>query len=180
MTFEKTELSGVSIIHFEPKRDERGYFVRTFCQHEFARAGVAFQVVQINRSLTKKRGAIRGMHFQTKPYQEDKLVQCIKGAIYDVALDVRPNSKTFGRWIGVELTSENNTALFIPQGYAHGFQVTQPDSEVEYFMSEYYSPKHASGVRCTDPFFTITWPLPIHYASTKDQTWPFVHKGKNV
>jgi len=114
------------------------------------------------------------MHFQRQPHQEDKLVQCIKGAMYDVALDVRTNSKTFGQWIGIQLTSDNNTALFIPQGYAHGFQVIESDTEAEYFMSQYYSPQHATGVRCTDPFFQITWPLPIQFSSAKDQEWPLV------
>lgn len=174
MRFEKTKLEGVTIVHFDPKKDDRGYFVRTFCQKEFADARIRFSAVQTNRSLTRSRGAIRGMHYQKKPFEEDKLIQCTRGAIWDVALDIQKNSKTFGQWISVMLSQDNNTALFIPKGYAHGFQTQKPDCEVEYFMSEYYSPTYAAGVRCTDPFFNITWPLPISFASKKDNRWPLV------
>ncbi len=174
MKFEKTKLSGVYIVHFEPKSDDRGYFVRTFCQKEFAKAGIQFSIVQTNLSLTHTRGTIRGMHYQKKPFAEDKLVQCTRGAIYDVALDIQNHSKTFGQCVGVELSQNNNTALFIPKGYAHGFQTIEPEAEVEYFMSEYYSAQHATGVRWNDPLFKITWPLPISFASKKDSRWPLV------
>ncbi len=174
MTFEKTKLEGVTIVHFESKKDDRGYFTRTFCQKEFADAGIRFSIVQTNRSLTHSRGTIRGMHYQRKPFDEDKLVRCTAGAIFDVALDIRKHSKTFGQWIHVELSQDNNTALFIPKGCAHGFQTQKPDCEVEYFMSEYYSPAYATGVRCTDPFFNISWPLPVSFASKRDSRWPLV------
>lgn len=180
MTCEKTKLKGVYIVHFEPKNDERGYFIRTFCHKEFAKAGIRFSIVQTNRSLTRFRGAIRGMHYQKQPFAENKLIQCIRGSVFDVVLDIRNHSKTFRQWISVELSQDNNRALFIPKGYAHGFQTLQSNCEVEYFMSEYYSPTYATGVRCTDPFFGITWPLPITFASKKDTQWPLVDRKKIV
>lgn len=174
MKFNKTKLEGVYIVRFEPKNDERGYFIRTFCQKEFIKAGIQFSVVQTNRSLTRFRGAIRGMHYQKRPFAEDKLIRCTRGAMYDVALDIQKSSKAFGQWVGVQLSEDNDTALFIPKGYAHGFQTLQSNCEVEYFMSEYYSPTYATGVRCTDPFFGIAWPLPITFASKKDAQWPLI------
>lgn len=170
MTFKKTKLDGVYIIHFEPNKDDRGYFTRTFCNKEFTKAGIQFSIVQTNRSLTAAHGAIRGMHYQTKPFAEDKLIQCVRGAIFDVALDIQKKSKTFGQWMSVELSENNNTALFIPKGYAHGFQTLEQNCEVEYYMSQYYSPANATGVRCTN----ITWPLPVTFTSKKDTEWPLI------
>lgn len=174
MKFVKTKLPGVYVIHFEPNHDKRGYFMRTFCRKEFADAGIDFSIVQTNRSLTRARGAIRGMHYQKKPFAEDKLILCLRGTIFDVALDIQNDSKTYGQWINVELSENSNTALFIPKGYAHGFQTMKSNCEVEYFMSEYYSAAHATGVRCTDPFFDIAWPIPIIFASKNDTQWPLI------
>lgn len=170
MTFKKTKLPGVFIIHLEPNIDARGYFVRTFCQKEFTDAGIQFSIVQTNRSRTVARGTVRGMHYQNIPFAEDKLIQCTRGAIFDVALDIQQNSKTFGQWISVELSESNNTALFIPKGYAHGFQTLEQNCEVEYYMSQYYCPENATGVRYTN----IPWPLPVAFASKKDQEWPLL------
>jgi len=170
MTFEKTKLSGVYIVHFEPNNDTRGYFTRTFCQKEFAGFGIKFSILQTNRSLTRERGTVRGMHYQKEPFAEDKLIQCITGKIFDVALDIRNNSKTFGQWISTELSAKSNTALFIPKGYAHGFQTLTANCEVEYYMSNYYSLKNATGVRSDK----ILWPLSITFASQKDKAWPLI------
>lgn len=177
MKFEKTKLHGVSIVHFEPKKDERGYFERIFCHKEFAQAGIPWTIVQISRSITRNKGTIRGMHFQTKPCEEDKLVQCTKGSIYDVVVDVRNNSRTYGQWISQELNPSNNIALFIPHGCAHGFQTIENDSEVLYFISESYSPNHTSGVRWNDPFLHITWPHTVTFVSPQDSLWPLL---KNI
>ena len=176
MKFQETKIKGLYIIEPELKVDERGYFARIFCKREFARIGLNFEIVQINRSSNLKKGTLRGMHFQKPPKAEDKIVQCLKGAIYDVAIDLRKDSKTFGRWIAVELTEENRKMFFIPKGFAHGFQSLRDNSEILYFMSEFYSPEHESGVRWDDPFFNIKWPIKNPILSENDKNWPLVEK----
>ena len=176
MIFHKTKIEGLYIIEPELKIDERGYFARIFCKKEFAKIGLKFEIVQINRSSNLKKGTLRGMHFQKPPKAEDKIVQCLKGAIYDVAIDLRKDSKTFGRWIAVELTEENRKMFFIPKGFAHGFQSLRDNSEILYFMSEFYSPEHESGVRWDDPFFNIAWPIKNPILSENDKNWPLVEK----
>ena len=174
MKFEKTKIEGLYIIEPELKIDERGYFFRNFCKNELAAIGINYEIVQINHSLTKHRGTIRGMHFQNLPKSENKIVQCIRGAIYDVAVDLRPNSSTYGKWEAVELNENNKKKFLAPKGFAHGFQSLADNSEIQYFVSEFYSPECESGVRWNDPFFNIKWPIKNPFLSEKDKNWPLV------
>lgn len=176
MKFKETKIKGLHIIEPELKIDERGYFARIFCKEELKKIGIDFEIVQINRSLNKKRGTLRGMHFQKPPKAEDKIVQCIKGAIYDVAIDLRENSPTYGRWVAVELSEDNKKMFLIPKGFAHGFQSLTDNSEILYFISEFYSPEYESGVRWNDPFFNIKWPIKNPILSEKDKNWPLIKK----
>jgi dTDP-4-dehydrorhamnose 3,5-epimerase len=172
MIFKKTKIKGLYIIEPEFKIDERGYFARIFCKNEFKKIGFDFNIVQINRSLTKKKGTIRGLHFQKPPKSEDKIVVCLKGKIFDVALDLRKNLPTFAKWVGVELSEENKKIFLIPKGFAHGFQTLTDNCEILYFVSEFYSPKYESGIRWDDPFFNIKWPIKNPILSEKDKNWP--------
>ncbi len=174
MTFHKTKIKGLYIIEPELKTDERGYFIKVFCKKELAKEGLTFDIVQANQSLAKKRGTIRGVHFQRKPKAEAKIVQCLRGAIYDVAVDLRKGSSTYGQWVGEELTEDNKKIFLIPRGFAHGFQTLSNNSEVLYFASEFYSPKYESGIRFNDPFFNITWPIKNPIVSEKDKNWPLL------
>ena len=174
MIFNKTKINGVYIIKPELKIDERGYFTRIFCKEEFLKIGLDFNIVQINQSLTKKKGTIRGMHFQQEPKMEDKIVQCLKGAIYDVVIDLRENSSTYGQWVAEELSEDNKRIFFIPKGFAHGFQALTNNCKTLYFMSEFHAPECASGVRWNDPFFNIKWPLKLTTISEKDKNWPLI------
>lgn len=158
MIFKSLELSGAFVIEGQRFEDERGFFARTWCENEFKEHGLNPHLVQCNISYNRHKGTLRGMHFQVAPYEEAKLVRCTAGAIYDVIIDLRPESPTFKRWAGVELTAQNRIALYIPEGFAHGFQTLAADSEVLYQMSEFYHPECASGVRWDDPAFGITWP----------------------
>lgn len=169
MKFVETELKGAFIIEPERMEDERGFFARTFCQREFEEHGIKFSIAQCNISANKKKGTLRGMHYQAAPYEEAKLVCCTKGAIYDVIIDLRSNSATFKRWMSVELTSENHKMLFIPEGFAHGFQTLEADTEVFYQMGESYHSKYARGVRWNDPAFGIEWRIKNLIISEKDK-----------
>lgn len=171
MKFKKTKIEGVYNIELDPRGDVRGYFARVFGKDELP-PDLKFNIVQINRSRTQKKGTIRGLHFQNKPNREDKIVQCLRGKIYDVALDIRKNSKTFGKYVGVELSEDNKKMLLIPKGCAHAFQTLTPDVIVEYFVSEYYSPKKEGGIRWNDPLFKINWPVRRVIVSEKDGNWP--------
>lgn len=177
MIFKKTKIKSLYIIEPESKKDERGNFVRIFCEEELAKKGLAFDIKQINQSLTKKRGTIRGMHFQKEPKSEGKIVQCLKGEIYDVAADLREDSQTYGQWVAQELTENNKKMFFIPKGFAHGFQTLSDNCEVQYFMSEFYSPEYSDGVRWDEPIFKIKWPIKNPILSEKDKDWPLI-KGK--
>jgi len=172
MKFKKTKLKGLYIIEPEPRIDERGYLMRTFCKEELNKYGLQFTIVQVNQTLTKKKGTVRGMHFQTPPKAEDKIVQCLHGAIYHVAIDLRADSPTYGKWVAEELNEDNKKMFFIPKGFAHGFQSLTNNCEVQYFMSEFYSPEHASGVRWDDSIFNIKWPIKNLSLSEKDKNWP--------
>ena len=174
MRFNKTEFEGLYLIELEPHADERGYLARSFCKEEFLKAGLKYEIVQASISFNKSRGTIRGMHFQKEPKAEDKIVQCLKGRIFDVAIDLRITSPTFRKWLSFELDGEKKGALFLPLGFAHGFQTLTDNVEVQYFMSEFYSPEHAWGVRWNDPAFNINWPLPVSVISEKDGNWPLV------
>jgi len=176
MNFTETKLKGLYIINPEPRIDERGYLMRTFCEQELSNNGFDFKIVQINQTLTKKKGAIRGMHFQCVPKAEDKIVQCLRGAVYDVAVDLRPDSQTYGQWHAEELSVTNQKLFLIPKGFAHGFQTLTDNCELQYLMSEFFSPEHASGVLYDDPLFKINWPIEVTVISEKDKSWPFTSK----
>jgi dTDP-4-dehydrorhamnose 3,5-epimerase len=160
LRFSETPLKGVFAIDVEKREDERGFFARTYCRHELEEYGLNPCIAQCSVSFNKKKGTLRGMHFQAPPYAEVKVVRCTAGAIYDVALDLRPDSPTFKQWFAAELTAENRKALYIPAGFAHGFQTLADDSEVFYQIGEFYHPDSARGVRWNDPAFGIRWPFP--------------------
>lgn len=168
MIFNATELAGAFLLEWERREDERGFFARTWCETEFREQGLNSRLVQCNASFNRRRGTLRGMHYQSAPYAEAKLVRCTRGALYDVLLDLRPNSPTYLRWIGVELTAENRLSIYIPEGVAHGFQTLTDDSEVFYQMSEFYHPECSHGVRWNDPAFGITWRIPNPILSERD------------
>lgn len=174
MLIKKTKIGDLYVIELEPKSDERGTFIRTFCKEELSKEGLAFDIVQASQSLTKKKGTIRGMHFQKSPKVEDKIAQCLSGAIYDVVVDLRENSPTYGQWVAEELTEDNGKMFLIPKGLAHGFQTLADNCKVQYFMSEFYSPEHAAGVRWDDPFLNIKWPIKNPILSEKDKNWPLL------
>jgi len=171
MIFQETKLSGVFEVHLEPHRDERGFFARSWCQNEFEAHGLTPKLVQCNISFNAQRGTLRGMHFQVSPHAETKLVRCTLGAIYDVVLDLRPQSLTFRHWIGVTLTAENHGMIYIPEGCAHGFLTLEDKTEVFYQMSEFYSAESARGVRWNDSAFQIAWPAAPAVISERDRTY---------
>lgn len=168
MKFVPTRLSGAYVIEPERQEDDRGYFARTFCSDEFAGHGLNPRLVQCNVSFNPKRGTLRGMHYQAKPHEEAKLVRCTRGAVYDVIIDLRDGSPTRGKWASVELTAANGLLLYVPEGFAHGFQTREDGSEVFYQMSESYRAESARGLRWNDPAFAIPWPLPDPIVSTRD------------
>jgi dTDP-4-dehydrorhamnose 3,5-epimerase len=173
MIFTKIKLKGSYIIEPEKNTDERGFFARSWCQKEFQKYGLNCNLVQCNISYNKNKGTLRGMHYQIEPYPEAKLVRCTQGAIYDVIIDLRQNSSTFKQWFGVELTAKNHTMLYIPEGFAHGFQTLEDDTEVFYQMSQFYHPECERGVRFDDPSFGIKWLLTEDLIiSEKDQNYP--------
>lgn len=172
MIFTPTELPGAFVIDPEPRQDARGWFARTFCAREFEAHGLPTAMVQSNLSLTRRKGTLRGLHFQRAPHEEDKLVRCVRGAVWDVIVDLRPDSPTRGRWIGAELSEDNGRALFVPRGFAHGFLTLSDDAAVCYQMSAYYAPEAADGVRWDDAAFGIRWPAPVLEMSDKDRQWP--------
>jgi dTDP-4-dehydrorhamnose 3,5-epimerase len=171
MRFIPTKLKDAYIIEPEQLEDERGFFARTWCQQEFSDRGLDANLVQCSISFNKKKGTLRGMHFQLPPFAETKLVRCTQGAIYDVIIDLRQDSETFLQWMGVELTAENRKALYVPKGFAHGFQTLEYNTEVFYQISEFYAPECSGGLRWDDPTFNITWQQPVSVISTKDQNY---------
>jgi len=169
--FTETELSGAFIIEAEQLEDERGFFARTWCQREFEAHGINAQLAQCNVSFNKKKGTLRGMHYQTSPHEEAKLVRCTMGAIFDVIIDLRRQSPTFKKWVAVDLNERNRRMLYVPEGFAHGFQTLEDNTEVFYQMSEFYAPEHARGVRWNDPAFQISWPEAEPLVSPRDQQY---------
>jgi dTDP-4-dehydrorhamnose 3,5-epimerase len=167
--FAETPLAGAFVIELDLLRDERGHFARTFDASEFAAHGLDAAVVQCNTSFSARRGTLRGMHYQAEPDGEAKLVRCVRGSIYDVAVDLRSDSETYCRWFGVELAADNGRMLYIPVGMAHGFQVLEDGSEVHYQMSHHYVAEQARGVRFDDAAFAIEWPLPNPIVSERDR-----------
>lgn len=172
MRFLPTELAGAMLIELEKRADARGFFARTFCEAEFAAAGLATRFLQANVSSNPKAGTLRGLHYQVAPHAEVKVIRATRGAIFDVIVDLRPDSPAFRRWQGFELTAEAGTMLYIPEGFAHGYQTLQGDTEVAYQVSAPYAPGAEAGIRHDDPAFGISWPLPVAVISEKDASWP--------
>jgi len=170
--FAETALPGVFEIALEVHEDSRGFFARTFCEGEFSARSLVTHYPQCNLSRNRQQGTLRGLHLQAAPHAEVKIVRCVAGAIFDVAVDLRPGSATFRQWIGVELTAEKGNALYIPAGCAHGFITLRPDSDVFYHMGAAYAPGAARGYRWDDPSFGIRWPIPPTVISERDRTYP--------
>lgn len=174
MKFSQANLAGLWLVELELRADERGFLARTFCENEFAAHGLNTRWPQCNLTLTRRRGTIRGMHFQADPQPEIKLIRCAAGAILDVLVDVRRDSPTFGQWEGFELTAQNRRMLYVPGGFAHGFQCLTDNCEVFYQMSEFYVPELARGLRFNDPQVNITWPLANPVVSERDRNLPLL------
>lgn len=172
MIFTETKLKGAFVIEPERFEDERGFFARTWCQRELEAHGLNSHLVQCSISFNKRKGTLRGMHYQVAPHEEVKLVRCTKGAIYDVVLDLRPESPTFKLHFAIVLTAENRAMLYIPERFAHGFQTLEDNTEVFYQMSAFYAPECARGVRWNDPAFTIEWPPAERIIIERDQNYP--------
>jgi dTDP-4-dehydrorhamnose 3,5-epimerase len=169
MIFTESPLRGAYVVDLEKRGDDRGFFARAFCEREFAAHGLATRFVQLNNSLTARKGTLRGMHYQLAPKAETKLVRCVRGAFHDVILDLRQGSPTFGRSFGAELSAENRRMMYVPKGFAHGFVTLTDDAEALYLVDEFYSPEHERGVRWNDPAFGLEWPLPPAVVSDKDR-----------
>lgn len=172
MTFHETKLRGAFIIKPQKKEDERGFFARTFCKKEFLEHGLNATIVQCDLSYNKKKGTFRGMHFQAPPFEEDKIVNCVQGALMDYIVDLRVESPTFKEWINVELSAENGHMLYIPKSFAHGFYTLRDHTMVSYQMTQYYHPEHALGFRFDDPAFDIHLPAEVATLSEKDRSYP--------
>lgn len=172
MIFRETKLDGAYLIDLEKRGDDRGFFARVYSQDEFESYGLTTRIAQANTSFSKHRGTLRGMHFQSAPHREAKLVRCTMGALYDVIIDLRPESPTFKQWIGAELSASNHAMLYVPEGFAHGFQTLVDDTEVMYMVSEFYAPQAEGGVRFNDPAFAVRWPEEVTVVSDKDRDWP--------
>jgi len=172
MNFTPTPLAGAYLIDAEASEDERGSFFRSFCKREFEAHGLPGTFVQCSISRNRKRGTLRGMHFQSDPKPEGRLVRCIRGGVYDVIVDLRRKSSTFCRWFGAELSESNRRALYVPPGFAHGFQTLTDDSDLLYQMTEFYEKDLAAGVRWNDPAFGISWPLEVTAMSERDRGFP--------
>jgi dTDP-4-dehydrorhamnose 3,5-epimerase len=177
MKFAQTSLAGVYIIELHPFSDDRGWFARYYCKNEFKEIGHTKEWVQMNHSVTYDKGSIRGMHFQFAPHREIKLVRCIAGSVFDVIIDIREGSETFLQWYGVELSAANKKMLYIPEGFAHGFQCLDKNCELLYHHSEFYMPAAESGIRYSDPSVNIEWPLPVTVVSGRDASHPFLDKN---
>jgi dTDP-4-dehydrorhamnose 3,5-epimerase len=171
MMFHPTKLAGAFVIDIEPRADDRGFFARTFCEREFAAQGLPTRFPQCNLSRNKRRGTLRGMHFQAADLAEAKLVRCATGAIHDVIVDLRDGSSTRFQWLGVDLSAESGRAIFVPGGFAHGFVTTDDDTDVLYHMSDFYRPEAARGFRWNDPLFAIRWPLAPTVVAPRDATY---------
>ncbi|MBA4374005.1 MAG: dTDP-4-dehydrorhamnose 3,5-epimerase [Thermodesulfovibrio sp.] len=172
MIFSETKLRDAFIIDVQKYEDNRGFFGRTFCQKEFEKIGVNTNIVQANVSFSKKKGTLRGMHYQAVPYGEVKLVRCTRGAIYDVIIDIRPGSPTYRQWLGVELREDSCRMIYVPEKFAHGFQTLEDNTEVVYQVSQFYTAGAERGIRYNDPAFQIQWPLDVRIISEKDGSWP--------
>ena len=174
MQFIETPLLGLYIINYTKFEDERGFFARTFCKKEFSQIGFNKEYVQLNHSFNVKKGTVRGLHYQKMPFSESKLIRCIQGRVFDVAVDIRQNSPTYLQYFSIELSADNMSAIFIPNGFAHGFQTLEENSSLIYHHSEYYTTEADAGLRYNDPCINIKWPLPVVNLSVKDKQNPFL------
>ena len=173
MIFNPTSLPGAYLIELEKKGDERGFFARAFCEHEFRQHDLVSHFCQVNNSLSAQKGTLRGLHYQLAPKAETKLVRCIRGALYDLILDLRRESPTFGKSFGAELTAENRRMMYVPKGFGHGFITLADDTEAFYFVDEFYAPEYERGIRYDDPAFDLRWPVAPSTISDKDRN----HRG---
>lgn len=172
MIFNKTPIDGAYTIELEKRGDDRGFFARMFCKDEFAAHGLETDFVQVNNSLSVKAGVLRGMHYQLPPFAEVKLVRCVRGSLYDFIADIRPDSPTFGKWFGAELSAENRTMMYVPRGFAHGFITLEDNTEAVYLVSNVYGPEQERGVRFDDPAIGVQLPRDVTEISPKDAAWP--------
>jgi dTDP-4-dehydrorhamnose 3,5-epimerase len=172
MIFTETPLSGAYVIELEKRSDDRGFFARVFCEREFADHGLATRFVQVNNSLAREKGTLRGMHYQLPPSAEAKVVRCIRGSLHDVIIDLREESASFGQHFEIGLSAENRTMLYVPKGFAHGFITLEANTEAFYFADEFYDPERERGIRWNDPRFGIEWPLEPAVISEKDRSHP--------
>ncbi len=180
MIFHETKLAGAYIVELDKKEDPRGFFARAFCAGELRRHGVDFQAVQANISHNHKKGTLRGMHYQAPPASEPKFIRCIRGAVWDVIVDMRPGSPTYLQHVGVELSAENGRAIYVPDMFAHGNQALTDGAELLYLMGGCYSPDHARGLRHDDPAVGIEWPLPVSVIHERDRGWPLLEISKET
>ena len=178
MIFTTTDIDGAMLVDLDRLTDERGFFARAWCRREFAEHGLLAELAQASFAFTTGKGTLRGMHYQAAPHAEAKVVRCTRGAAHMVALDLRPDSATHGRWIAAELTSHNRRALYVPPGCAQGYQTLMDETEILYQMSAEYNPASARGVRFDDPRFAIDWPLPVARISERDRNWPDYEEGR--
>lgn len=176
MVFTETKLKGAFIIDMERREDNRGFFARAFCQKEFAAHGLKQNIAQANVAFNRKRGTLRGMHFQIPPAAETKLVRCTRGAIIDIIVDLRPESPTYLDHVAVELTADNHRALYVPERFAHGYQVLRDSTETSYQVGEFYTPGLEGGLRYDDPGLRLQWPLPVTEISEKDTKWDLLNE----
>jgi dTDP-4-dehydrorhamnose 3,5-epimerase len=174
MCFTSTQVEGAVLIDPILRRDDRGHFSRAWCVRELAEHGIDFVPVQANVGFSTRRGSLRGMHLQTEPALEAKLIRCTRGALFDVVVDLRPESSSYGKWYAAELTAENGRMLFIPERCAHGYQTLEDSTDLLYLTSQFYTPSVATGVRFDDPAFSIDWPLPVAAISEQDRNWPLI------
>jgi dTDP-4-dehydrorhamnose 3,5-epimerase len=172
MKFTQTSIAGAWLVTLEPRGDDRGSFARSFCTAEFASHGLETSYIQQNVSRSAKKGTLRGMHFQLGVHAEVKLIRCAAGAVFDVLMDIRPESPTYGAWYGAQLSGDNNTQMYAPAGVAHGFITLTDDVEVTYLNSAAYAPGQEGGVRWNDPAFNVAWPTEVTVIAPKDETWP--------
>lgn len=180
MKFTETPLKGAYIVELEKRGDDRGFFARFFCEREFQQHGLCSRFVQINTSFSRVKGTLRGMHYQLAPKAEDKIFRCLRGAIFDAIIDLRPDSPTFLKHFTIELTAENRTMLYVPKGFAHGFITLEPDTEILYPVTEFYAPDCERVIRYNDPKFGIHWPVEPAVISDKDRTQADFNPGTHL
>jgi dTDP-4-dehydrorhamnose 3,5-epimerase len=176
--FTETKLHGAFIIDVEPREDNRGFFTRAFCQHEFEEHGLNPVIAQANVGFNRKRGTMRGMHFQFPPAAETKYVRCTRGAVLDIIVDLRPESPTYLEHVAVELPADNHRGIYVPERFAHGYQALADDTETSYQVGEFYTPGSEGGLRFDDPALGLSWPLPVTEISEKDRSWPLFSESE--